>query len=500
MKPGLLKFFHHFIFFCHPCESRNLIGCIHPVPALAGMTALLFLSACAIGPNYHRPAANVPSTYKEAGNWKPAQPSDMAARGPWWAVYNDSALDGLEKQVAVSNQNLKASEAAYRQAASVVQEARASLFPTATFNAGAQRAGGGGQPTANKLSATLGASWEPDLWGRLARTVEGDVASAQASAADLAAATLSAQGTLAADYFELRAADQLQRLLDSTANDFARSLQITQNQYAAGVAAKGDVLQAQTQLDSTRAQAINVGVQRAQLEHAIAVLTGQPPASFTLAPAGDLATAPDIPPGLPSALLEQRPDIAAAERRMAAANAQIGVAMTAFFPDITLTASDGFVSAALGTLLRASSNVWAVGPQLALTVFDAGARSARVREARAVYDQQTALYRQTVLTAFQQVEDQLSTLRILAQQADVQEQAVRSARQAEVIVLNQYKAGTVAYTSVITAQNSVLSSEQGALSVRENRLTASVQLIEALGGGWDESVALLAAPGIPPKK
>ena len=464
------------------------------------LAGALLASSCAIGPDYHRPAAEVPAAYKEAGDWKPAQPADTATRGAWWAIYNDSVLDGLEKQVAVSNQNLKASEAAYRQAAAVVQEARASLFPTATLDAGAQRSGGGGQSPANKFSTTLGASWEPDIWGRIARTVEGDVASAQASAADLAAATLSAQGTLAADYIELRAADQLRRLLDKTTDDFARSLQITKNQYTVGVAAKSDVLQAQTQLDSTRAQAINVGVQRAQLEHAIAVLTGKPPASFTLPPAGDLTAPPSVPPGLPSALLEQRPDIAAAERRMAAANAQIGVAMTAFFPDITLTASDGFASAALGTLLRTSSNVWAVGPQLALTVFDAGARSARVREARAAYDQQAALYRQTILTAFQQVEDQLSTLRILAQQGAVQEQAVQSARQAETIVLNQYKAGTVAYTGVITAQNAVLNNEQTALSIRGNRLTASVQLIEALGGGWDESIALLGAPGLPSKK
>jgi NodT family efflux transporter outer membrane factor (OMF) lipoprotein len=458
------------------------------------LAGALLLSACAVGPDYHRPATDVPAAYKEAGNWKPASPDDAGNRGSWWSVYNDPVLDGLENQVAVSNQNLKASEAAYRQADAIVQETRASLFPSATLDAGAQRSGGGTQPPSNKFSTSLGASWEPDLWGRIARTVEGDVASAQASAADLASATLSAQGTLAADYFELRATDQLRRLLDATTDDFAKALKITKNQYAAGIVTKGDVLQAQTQLDSTRAQAINVGVQRAQLEHAIAVLIGKPPASFTLKPAGDLPAAPAVPPTLPSVLLEHRPDIAAAERRMAASNAEIGVAISAFFPDITLNASDGFTSAALGALLRTSSSVWAVGPQLALTVFDTGARAAKVREARAAYGQQVALYRQTVLTAFQQVEDDLASLRILAQQAGVQGQAVKSARQAETLVLNQYKAGTVAYTSVITAQNAVLSNEQTALNIRENRLAASVQLIEALGGGCPASKTFPALP------
>lgn len=463
-------------------------------------TGLGMLAACAVGPDYQRPPADTPPAYKEAQGWKPGEPQDTANRGAWWAVYKDPLLDELEGQIDVSNQNLKAFEAAYRQASAIIQEARAAYFPTLTVTGQGQRSGqgagaGGSGSTSrgifstaarvqNSFHLTAAATWELDVWGRIRRTVESDVANAQASAADLASARLSAQGTLAADYFLLRVNDELKRLLDDTVDADQRALEITQNRYRSGVAAKSDVASAQAQVDGVRAQSINVGVQRAALEHAIAVLIGKPPAEFAIAPVSEQAVMPDIPPELPSALLERRPDIAGAERRMASANAQIGVAIAAYFPAITLSASYGYVSSVLDNLIRISNAVWAVGPQLAETVFDAGLRDAQVEAARAAYDQTVATYRQTVLTGFQQVEDELASLRILAQQAEVQDSAVRAAEEAEALILNQYKAGTVAYTSVITAQTIALGDEQAALTVMQDRLTASVALIQALGGGW----------------
>ncbi len=455
----------------------------------------LLLTACAVGPDYKRPSMDVPAAYKEAGDWKKAAPADTASRGPWWSVYNDPVLDGLEKQVQISNQNLKAAEAAYREAMAVVRGAQASFFPVAEANGSFQKTGGKGSKGAGSAySASLGATWEPDLWGRIRRTVESNKDSAEASAADLASATLSAQATLAIDYFQLRATDQLKRLLDDAVTGYERSLQITQNQYKAGIISREDVVQAQTQLDSTRSQAVNTGIARAQLEHAIAVLTGKPPAQFALAPSSDLPDVPSIPAAVPSALLERQPDIAGAERRMAAANAEIGVAEAAFFPDITLSASDGFGAASLGKLLSASSNVWAFGPQLAWTLFDAGARQAQVDEAKASYQQQVALYKQSVLTGFQQVEDQLAALRVYAQQADIQANAVKSANEAEAIANNQYKAGVVAYTNVVVAEVTALNNRETALSIRENRLTTSVALIQALGGSWDGNLEPRTTP------
>lgn len=444
----------------------------------------LLLSACAVGPDYRRPEAPAPASFKELGNWKPAHPAVISGSS-WWSAYNDPVLDALEKQVSVSNQNLKASEAAYRQALAAVQLAQSSFFPTLSANAGAERAKSslGKQTTA--LNASADASWAPDIWGRIRRSAEAQQATAQASAADLAAATLSAQGTLAIDYFELRAADQLERLFKDTVAADQKSLKITQNQYKVGVVSKADVVQAQAQLDSVRSQEINVGIQRSQLEHALAVLVGRTPEDFSLKPAGDLPAAPVVPPGIPSTLLERRPDIAAAERNVAAANANIGVAETAYYPDLTLTASEGYAASSLGKLLAASTNVWAIGPQLAWTLFDGGARAAQVSSAQAAYDQQAALYRQTVLTSFQQVEDELAALRLLSQQETVQARAVRSSLEATRIITNQYTAGIVAYTNVVTAQTQELSARQAQLSIRENNLVASVELIEALGGGWD---------------
>lgn len=459
--------------------------------------ALLPLGACNVGPDYQRPPAIVSDHFKESEGWKIAEPRETHDKGPWWSLYNDPMLDKLVAQVEVSNQNLKSLEAAYRSSLAVIRQARASYFPTIGANGSVQQSGsgggGGGSSRAGASSRGGGTteyslagslSWEIDLWGRISRTVEGNAANAQASAADFANAKLSAQSLLATNYFQLRAADEQKRILDATVQAFTRSLQITQNRYNVGTAARADVVQAQAQLESTRAQAVAVGIQRAQFEHAIAVLMGKPPADVTIAAAPFAYDVPVEPPGLPSELLERRPDIALAERRMAAANAQIGVAKAAYYPSLTLSASYGFVGTALDTLIRASNAAWSIGPQLAYTVFDGGARAAQTDQARANYDETVATYRQTVLTAFQQVEDQLAALRILAQQAEVQARAVKASDEAEQLVLNQYQAGTVAYTNVLTAQTTALQNRQGALSIAQNRLTASVALIEALGGGW----------------
>jgi NodT family efflux transporter outer membrane factor (OMF) lipoprotein len=456
--------------------------------------AVAVVSACTVGPDYQRPPVVVPASYKEEG-WKVGEPRDAIDRGAWWSIYDDPVLDGLERQIDVSSQTLRASEAAYRQAQAIVAEARAQFFPTVDATASATRSGTGGRSvsTGGNGARTLydlntTASWDLDLWGRIHRLVEGDIASAQASAADLASARLSVQAALATDYFSLRIDDELKRLLDDTVVSFTRSLTITQNQYRVGVAAASDVALARAQVQGTQAQAINVGVQRAQLEHAIAVLVGKPAPDFSIAIAPRLATrVPSIPPGMPSTLLERRPDIAAAERLMASANAQIGVAVAAFYPDLTLSASFGFQGFNFGSLLQAANKVWSVGPQLAETVFDGGLRTAQVEQFRAAYDQTVANHRQTVLLGFQQVEDELAALRILVQQAEVQDQAVKSAQEAERLILNQYLAGTVAYTSVVTVQVTALADEENALTIYQNRLTASVALINALGGGWNSS-------------
>jgi NodT family efflux transporter outer membrane factor (OMF) lipoprotein len=466
---------------------------------LCGVAALgLLLGSCEVGPDYVRPSAPVPTQYKELGGWRPAVPREAGAEQPWWAIYRDPALDGLERQIDISNQNLKAAEAAYRQAQALVAEAESQLYPTATVSGSAQRGGPFGRTTRgtpnattqsflstqNQFSLTGAASWAPDIWGKVRRTIESQEASAQASAADLAAARLSAQTTLATDYFSLRATDEQKRLLDTAVVAYTESLKITQNQFAVGNAALSAVLQAKTQLEQTQSQAINTGVARTQLEHAIAVLVGKPPGDFSIKVARMPHYVPVVPAGMPSALLERRPDVAAAERTMQAANAQIGVAISAFYPDITLSASLGVASAMLGDLFTASSAAWAIGSSISETVFDAGLRAAQVAAAREAYQQDIATYRQTVLTAFQQVEDQLAALRILAQQAVVEDATVRDAREAERLTLNQYLAGTVAYTSVIVAQTTALTNEESALTILQNRLTASVSLIAALGGGW----------------
>jgi NodT family efflux transporter outer membrane factor (OMF) lipoprotein len=449
------------------------------------------LSACMVGPDYQRPDAPTETAFKEAGpGWTAAEPQDLAARGPWWSIYHDPVLDDLEKQIDVSNQTLRESEAAFRQARALVDEADANLFPTVSVTPTATRSGspsafGRGRSVSSQYTAEAKASWDLDIWGRIRRTIESDAENAQASAADLAGARLSAQAQLATAYFQLRSTDQLKRLLDDTVDAFSRSLKITQNQYNAGTAAKSDVIQAQTQLQSAQSQAINTGVQRATLEHAIAVLVGKPPSEVSIALATLTDEIPVTPPGVATRLLERRPDIAGAERRMASANAEIGVAIAAFYPDLSLSGSFGYTSNTIGSLFKASNEIWSGGASLAETVFDAGARSAAVEAARATYDQSVATYRQTVLAAFQQVEDQLATLRVLEQQAAVEEETVKSAKLAVQLTLNEYKAGTVVYTSVVTAQATALNEEEALLTIHQNRLVASVTLIQSLGGGWN---------------
>ncbi len=460
----------------------------------AAFCMLALLAGCAVGPNYVRPGVTLPAAYKETGNWKPARPQDLISRGNWWEIFGDPKLNALEQQIDISNQNVRLAEAQFREARALVQAARAGYFPTLSGTVSTSRSGpssGSGNRIATgpvtDHTLSLDASWEADVWGRIRRTVEASAANAQASAADLESARLSAQADLAQDYFLLRVTDAQQQLLNDTVAAYERSLQLTKNQYAAGVAAKADVVQAETQLKTTQAQAIDIGVQRAQLEHAIALLVGKPASTFSITPERLTATAPSIPVGMPSQLLERRPDIAAAERQVAAANAQIGIAESAYFPSLTLSASGGFESASFAHWLSAPSLFWSVGPALAATLFDGGLRQAQTEQARAAYDAAVAGYRQTVLTAFQQVEDNLAALRILKQEARVQDQAVKAARESVTLTTNQYKAGTVSYLNVVTVQAAALSNERTAMNIVGQQLAASVLLIKALGGGWNVS-------------
>lgn len=454
------------------------------VLALAAIPVLL--GACAAGPKYVRPSVQTPVAYKEAGDWKVAQPRDEVKRGKWWETFNDAQLNALIGQVDISNQNVRIAEAQFRQARALAQQARAGLLPSVTGSGSvgrsASRAGSGGP--SNEYNLALDASWEADLWGRVRGSVAADVAGAQASAAQIEAARLSAQGELALDYFQLRVLDVQQRLLEESVAAFQKSLEMTRNRYAAGVAGKVDVVQGETQLKSTQAQAVDVGVQRAQLEHAIAVLIGKAPAEFALAPVIIQLAMPSIPASLPSELLERRPDIAAAERRVAAANAQIGVAKAAYFPALSLSASGGFQSSGFAQWLTVPSRVWAIGSSIAQSIFDAGLRRALTDQAIAEYDVNVAAYRLTVLGGFQEVEDNLAALRILEEESRVQEDAVRAARQSVELTINQYKAGTVSYLNVVLVQTALLNNERTAVGILGRRLAAAVSLVKALGGGW----------------
>jgi len=458
---------------------------IHPRHWLAG-ALVAGLSGCMVGPDYQRPQVEIPAVYKEAGGWRPAQPRDTEARGDWWAVFGDPQLDGLLAQVDISNQSLLATEAQYRVARALVRQAGAGLAPSLSGSMAVTRSRAPGSSTElHSYRLSLDAVWEVDLWGRIRRQREASLAGAQASAADLAAARLSARAELATDYFQLRALDLEEQLLNDRAAAFRKSLEITQNRYAAGVAGKIDVAQAKTQLKSTQAQAIDLGIQRAALEHAIAVMIGKQPADLALSVDWTRIAVPDVPLVLPADLLERRPDIAAAERRVAAANAQIGVARSAFFPSLDYSLSSGFQSATLAALRSTPSRVWSVGPTLAERFFDAGLRRALTEQAIASYDASAAGYRQTVLDAFQDVEDNLAALRILAQEAAVQDEAVEAARESVRLTLNQYKAGTVSYLSVVTVQTTQLDNERAALAIYGQRLATAVALIKALGGGWE---------------
>jgi NodT family efflux transporter outer membrane factor (OMF) lipoprotein len=458
-------------------------------------SSLALIAGCTVGPNYARPTMNIPAGYKEMDGWKIAQPRDETLRGRWWEMFGDPVLNALESQVDISNQNIAQAEAAFREAQALVQQVRAEYFPTVTIGFGVTNSSSSTtlsskntrRTTTTQHSLPVDVSWEIDVWGRIRRQVESQSASAQASAADLESARLSAHAELAQDYFQLRALDAQKRLLDQTVIEYQKSLEITQNQYTAGIVSRADVLQAETQLKTTQAQAINVGVQRAQLEHAVALLVGKSPAELNIPSAPLTTPLPVIPVGIPSEILERRPDIAAAERTAAAANAQIGVAEAAYFPAVSLTASLGLESSSISKLISASSRFWSVGPAISETIFDGGLRAAQTDQARAVYDANVAFYRQTVLTAFQQVEDNLAALRILESEGQVQEEAVNAAQQSVAVLTNQYKAGTVSYLNVITAQTTLLANQQTAIAILGNRLNAAVLLIEALGGGWKTS-------------
>jgi len=468
---------------------------------LVGLAALL-LGGCMVGPDYTKPSAPLTPAYKEADGWKVAEPSDHLPRGQWWAIFGDPELGQLEEQVATANQNLKIAEARLREARALVRFNRAALFPTISTSVG----GASVRDSANRpflspnastgssgdLLLSLDMSYEIDLWGRVRRTVAAARHEAQATAADLETAQLSLQAELAMDYFELRAADAQQQLLDETVKAFEAALQLTTNRFQGGAAPKSDVAQAQTQLDTTRAQATDIRVQRAQLEHAIATLIGNPPAAFRLSPRPLDTRPPDIPAGIPSQLLERRPDIAAAERRVAEANEQIGIAKAAYFPTATLNASVGFEGSSFGNVLNASSLLWSVGASLTQTIFDGGRRGATSDAARAAYDATVAGYRQTTLTAFQQVEDNLAALRILEQEAQQQRRAVESAQLSLQLFTNRYRGGVDNYLQVITAQTATLANQRTEIDILRRRMDASVLLVKGLGGGWD--VAQLPKP------
>lgn len=471
---------------------------------LPPLLLLALLAGCTVGPDYQRPSAPLSTQFKEAAGWKAASPRDDQAKGAWWQAYEDPQLAALLGQVAVSNQNVAQYQALYRQARALVRQSRAETLPSATLDAEATRAKNGtgtsGSSTSssaavrNTESLSLGLSWDLDLWGKLRRTLEEDRASAQASAAELANATLSAQAELAQDYFQLRVLDQRLALYDQTLADYRRYLAVIQNRYDEQIASRADLAQARTQLDSTEASRLDLTTQRAQLEHAIALLLGKPPADFSLAADPHWqARLPTIPAGLPTELLERRPDIAQAERQVAAANAAIGVATAAYYPDLTLSASGGYQSSLLGELFKTPSRFWSLGPTLSGTLFDFGATRAGVDQARAAYDAKVASYRQTVLTALGEVEDYLVALHTLDPEIAAQRRAVTAARDSASVTRDQYEAGMIDYLDVATTQATQLSQEQSLLQLESSQLVTSVQLQMALGGDW-QATRLAAAP------
>jgi NodT family efflux transporter outer membrane factor (OMF) lipoprotein len=469
------------------------------LPVLAAVG--LVLAGCAVGPNYKRPAAlpqaeATPPAFKEAEGWKQAEPSDAVSRQDWWKVFNDPVLDGLESQVLVSNQNLAQAEAAYRQAKATLDQQRAALFPTVNLGASATQsqspsgftgAQGALSPASRPIdiyTTSLGLSWDVDVWGRIRRQIESAHAIAQADAADLANATLSAQTLVAADYFQLREADEEKRIIDETVKGYADSLRIARIRSKAGTGPLSDELTAQATLQNAQAQAVDLVRTRQQFEHAIAILMGKAPADLTIQAAEWNPVVPGVPVTMPAALLQRRPDIAAAERRMKAANAQIGVNVAGYFPDVTVSGQYGFTSTFLRQLVNARNNSWSIGASAVETLFNAGATSAKVRQARAAYDSAVANYRQTVLTAFGQVEDNIAALRVLEAEYELQQAASEEADRAEQLINKQYLVGTVDYTAVVVAQYTALQGRRNALQTAKNRLVTMVDLVSAFGGGW----------------
>ena len=455
----------------------------------------IMLSACAIGPDYQRPPLSTPAQFKQAEGWRQASPSDALARGAWWELYGDPQLNGLVQRLNTSNQTVAQYEAQYRQAQALVRSTRGALFPTVDLSAGKTRASQGtgssgsslsqsGSGIRNTYNTQLGVSWEADIWGKLRRGLEADRASAQASLADLAAMRLSLQSELVQNYLQLRVIDEQKRLLESTVDTYQRSLNLTQNQYRAGISGRDAVFQAQTQLKSTQADLIDLIWQRAQLENAIAVLVGVAPSELSVAPSTEIPALPEIPLAVPSQLLERRPDIASAERSVMAANAEIGVAKTAYFPDLTLSLAGGYSSSSFSNWVSLPNRFWSVGPQLAMTLFDGGQRAAEVDRSEAAYDQTVAQYRQTVLDGFREVEDYMSQLKVYGDEAQVRDEALQAARESLRLTSNQYKAGLIGYLDVVNVQATALSNERSVLTLLQSRLVASVQLIAALGGGW----------------
>jgi NodT family efflux transporter outer membrane factor (OMF) lipoprotein len=469
---------------------------------LRAVTALLcgtlLFQGCVVGPRYNRAKVQTPGTFKEVtpddlkqmDGWKVAQPQDSALHGKWWEIFGDPQLNALEEQVNISNQNVAAAFAGFMAARAVVRQARAQYFPTASAGIGATRQRQNsvtGPVTATEYSLPFDASWTPDLWGRVRNNVRANVANAQASAADLENVRLTAQAEVAVDYFQLRGQDALKQLVDSTVDAYEKSLELTKALYETGIDSEESVAQAETQLETVRAQDTNLGILRAQYEHAIAMLTGQAASSFSIAVEPLRTLPPAIPFGVPSQLLERRPDIAASERLMAAANAQIGVAKAAFFPTLTIGASAGFQSTDSAKWFSWPSRFWSVGPSLAETIYDGGLRRATVEQYRAQYDQTVANYRGAVLTAFQQVEDDLSSLRILSKEIQEQDTAIRSAQHSLALATDRYRLGIDPYLNVIAAQTALFGNQQTSVDLRIEQIVASVQLIEALGGGWDAS-------------
>lgn len=463
---------------------------------LVFVAVLLLSSACTVGPRYRRAAVSVPDTYREAlpEGWRTAQPGDGVLRGKWWELYRDPGLNSLEEQVSISNQNVLAAEAQYREAQAAVRIARASLFPLvgASASAAGSRApatvrSGTAGGVSSSYSMTLDISYQADVWGSIRRTVAQNQAVAQATAAQLENARLLYCAELAADYFQLQGLERERLLLQDTVTSYEQFLKLTRDRYDSGIASMGDVAQAQTQLETTRAQLADLKVQRAQFEHAIAVLTGKAPAALVLPPPPIQAALPVIPVTVPSALLERRPDIATAERQVNAANQQIGIAQAALYPAITLSGSGGSQSEAFLKLLSGPAYLWSLGGQIAQTLFDRGRRRAQISLAQAGYDATVAGYRQTVLSAFQQVEDELAALRILAEETAIQDRAVAAARQSLDISTAQYQGGVVSYLQVITSQSISLENQRAAVGIQTRRMIASVLLIQALGGGWDRS-------------